>query len=446
MSKFRKLRKSQHWMRGVGALGLLSLLAGCERTQADSADPETPNDVVPARADGELVLQWNTIAAEIALEADPKYQDPFVHLRALTMMHLAMHDAANGVLQRYERFALKKIDDVADPAVAAAAAAHGVLRAIYPDLRSLLDKRFSESVAHLPLGSANYRGVALGKEAAAAVIERRQSDRSDATEEYSPRNQPGNYRFVPPLELVYRPAWRNVEPFALDKGDQFRSDPPPALESTEYAAAYEEVRSYGRATDSTRTEEQAFYADWWYELSEIGWNRVARVTWAEQSEKDLWFTARLFALVNVGLMDAYIAGWDSKLHYDFWRPYTAIRAGASDRNDATAEEADWQPYCVTPPVQDYPSTHSAVGAAAAKILHGIYGRDIAFTMESTSTKPPGKQRSLASFEQAAKENADSRVACGIHFRFATEAGLEMGDHVGDYVLDTLLAPTQSPAG
>src|SRR5690606_11859275 len=65
MSKFRKLRKSQHWMRGVGALGLLSLLAGCERTQADSADLETPNDVVPARADVELVLHLNTIAAEI---------------------------------------------------------------------------------------------------------------------------------------------------------------------------------------------------------------------------------------------------------------------------------------------------------------------------------------------------------------------------------------------
>lgn len=124
-------------------------------------------------------------------------------------------------------------------------------------------------------------------------------------------------------------------------------------------------------------------------------------------------------------MDAYIAGWDSKMHYDFWRPYTAIRAGGSDQNEATVEEPDWQAYRVSPPVQDYPSTHSALGAAAAKILHGVYGRDIPFTMESSSTKPAGKQRSLASFEQAAKENADSRVACGIQFRFATRAGLEL---------------------
>ncbi|HEY6729156.1 MAG TPA: vanadium-dependent haloperoxidase [Polyangiaceae bacterium] len=446
MSKFRKSRESAHWMRGIGVLGVLSLLAGCERAQPDAAEHDTPSDVAPSGADGKLVLQWNTIASEVALAADAKYQDPFVHLRALTMMHLAMHDAANGVLQKYDRFALAKTDGGADPSVAAAAAAHGVLRALYPNQRGLLDKRLSESITHLPLGSANFRGLALGREAAAAVLAQREADRSDATESYTPRSEPGNYRFVPPLELVYRPAWRNVEPFALETGDQFRSQPPPRLDSAEYAAAYEEVRSYGRATDSTRSEEQTLYADWWYELSEIGWNRITRVTWEKQSQQDLWFTARLFALVNVGMMDAYIAGWDSKVHYDFWRPYTAIREGANDQNDATAEEPEWQPYCVTPPVQDYPSTHSALGAAAASILYATYGRDVPFTMESTSTKPAGKPRSLASFEQAAQENADSRVACGIHFRFATQAGLEMGERVGDRVLDTFLTPTRSPAG
>src|SRR5690606_9499092 len=174
---------------------------------------------------------------------------------------------------------------------------------------------------------------------------------------------------------------------------------------------------------------------------EIGWNRIARVTWSKQAQQDLWFTARLFALLNVGLMDAYIAGWDSKLHYDFWRPYTAIRAGADDGNPATLAEADWESHCVTPPVQDYPSTHSALGAAAATILYSSYGRDVPFTMKSTSSKPAGKQRSLTSFEQAAVENADSRVACGIHFRFATDTGLELGKRVGEHVIDSLLEPS-----
>ncbi|HEU5075239.1 MAG TPA: phosphatase PAP2 family protein [Polyangiaceae bacterium] len=451
MSKFRKSRHADQGMRAVGALALLSLMAGCERTQPDAAEQEQeqeqeqPSDA-PAEADGKLVLHWNTIASEVALAADAKYEDPFLHLRALTMMHLAMHDAANGAFAKYERFALRTTDERAEPAAAAAAAAHAVLRSLYPRQGDLIDERLSEVLANTPIGAAHDRGVALGKGAAEAVLSQRSTDRADATEPYTPRDEPGKHRFVPPFELVYRPAWRNVEPFALDSGDQFRSSPPPALDTTEYATAYEEVRSYGRATDSTRTEEQTFYADFWYELSEIGWNRITRITWAEQSERDLWFTARLFALVNVGLMDAYIAGWDSKMHYDFWRPYSAIRAGATDHNDATPEEADWQPYCVTPPVQDYPSTHSALGAAAAEILHGVYGRDIPFTMESTSTKPAGKQRSVVSFEQAALENADSRVACGIHFRFATQAGLQLGKHIGDHVLDTLLAPRQPSPG
>jgi hypothetical protein len=128
------------------------------------------------------------------------------------------------------------------------------------------------------------------------------------------------------------------------------------------------------------------------------------------------------------------------MHYDFWRPYTAIRAGDSDNNPGTRQEANWEVYCVTPPAQDYPSTRSALGATVAKVLYQVYGRDVPFTMESTSTKPPAQKRSLSSFEQAAIENADSRVACGIHFRFATEAGLELGRRVGEHVLESVLLP------
>jgi len=448
MSKHRKTAsKSSDWKRWVSMLAALSLVAGCERAQPDSAGATTPDDVArPATADGKIVLEWNTFASEVALKADSKYEDPFIHLRALTMLHLAMHDAANAVDPKYGRFALTRTDARADASVAAAAAAHGVLSSVYPSQRELLDARLSETLANVPESATRDRGIELGKAAAQAVLAQRATDRSDASEPYTPKDAPGSYRFVPPLELVYRPGWRNVEPFGLARGDQFRSQPPPKLDSAEYAAAYDEVRSYGRAKDSTRSEDQTFYANWWYELSEIGWNRIARVTWEKQAEQDLWFTARLFALVNVGLMDAYIAGWDSKLHYDFWRPYTAIRAGESDDNEATVAESGWESYCVTPPVQDYPSTHSALGAAAAHILYGIYGRDIPFTMESSSTKPAGKPRTLSSFEQAAIENADSRVACGIHFRFATEAGLAMGEQVGDYVLDSMLAPEVAPKG
>lgn len=136
----------------------------------------------------------------------------------------------------------------------------------------------------------------------------------------------------------------------------------------------------------------------------------------------------------------HVAGWDSKLHYDFWRPYTAIRMADAELNPSTVPDPGWESYCVNPPVQDYPSTHSALGATAAAVLREVYGRDVPFVMESPSAKPAGATRSLSSFEQAALENADSRVACGIHFRFATQAGLELGQRVGRHLLGTVLRP------
>ena len=354
---------------GVLAAALvLGAGAGCEREQVGLTENELASGETSAEVSGGLVVDWNETLFEVALLAD-NYADPLPHLRALTMMHLAVHDAVNGVSPRYSSYALTQSDEEADPSVAAAAAAHGVLRSAYPEQRALLDAKLDESTKAAPSRDACDRGIKLGKAAAKAILAVRGHDRWDIDEPYTPKTEPGRHRFVPPFDLVYRPAWRNVEPFALARGDRFRSEPPPSLASAEYAVDYQEVKSYGAASDANRTQAQAFYADFWYELSEIGWNRVARVTWPDQEQQDLWFTARLFALVNIGLMDAYIAGWDSKMHYDFWRPYTAIRAGDTDDNATTAPDANWESYCVTPPVQDYPSTHAALGAAAATILH-----------------------------------------------------------------------------
>ena len=134
----------------------------------------------------------------------------------------------------------------------------------------------------------------------------------------------------------------------------------PALTSKEYAEDFNEVKRIGAKESSTRTAEQTFIAKFWYEFSEIGWNRVT-VTAVRDANLDLVTTARLFALVNMGLADSYTAGWDSKFYHNFWRPYTAIRAASRDNNDQTSEEAAWEPLMNTPPVHDYPSTHSVLG-------------------------------------------------------------------------------------
>ncbi|HKZ65976.1 MAG TPA: vanadium-dependent haloperoxidase, partial [Chitinophagaceae bacterium] len=233
--------------------------------------------------------------------------------------------------------------------------------------------------------------------------------------------------------------WENVRLFALQTKNQFRPASHPALNSAEYVTAYNEVKEKGKINNSTRTADQSAFAKFWYEFSEAGWNRVAR-TAASDKKLNLWDAARLFALVDMALADSYIAGWDAKFHYNFWRPYTAIRNAAADENTLTSPDEQWEPAEPTPPVQDYPSTHSALGNAAATVLARILGDNTAFTMTSFTAIPAGNTRSFASFSQAANENAASRVMAGIHFRFSCDAGQELGDKIGNWIIENHLNP------
>jgi hypothetical protein len=210
---------------------------------------------------------------------------------------------------------------------------------------------------------------------------------------------------------------------------QFRLPGPPALASPEYARDYEEVKQVGGKNSTTRTADQLEIARYWYESSPEGWSRIARVV-AAQRGLDPWANARLLALVNAVIADGYIAGADTRYLYNFWRPVTAIRAGDTDGNDNTAADVAWESFFNTPPLPDYPSTHSVAGGAAAAVLARFFGSDkVDFTM--TSGRPfPGITRSFSSFSQAAQENADSRVYAGIHFRSACQDGIKLGERIG----------------
>ena len=211
------------------------------------------------------------------------------------------------------------------------------------------------------------------------------------------------------------------------------------LNSIEYAADYNEVKAIGELNSATRTSEQSEIARFWYEGSPNGWNRIARVV-APQRGLDLWQSARLFGLLNFAMADGFIAGFDAKYFYNFWRPVTAIRAGATDGNPATIADPAWATFLVSPAIPDYPSTHSVLGAAAADVLARFFGSD-AISFTTTSGAPfPAIARSFTSFSQAARENADSRVYAGIHFRMACRDGLTQGAQVGRYAFENALQP------
>lgn len=409
----------------------LLLLNACEDGPPTLPDPLDlrPNDVV---------LEWNAIAFETAATHDG-HANGLDMVRIAAMLHLAQHDALSAISPSYQPYAMHAYDPAADPIAAAAAAAHGVLVAVYPLQRATLDDRLQQSLAAVANGVAQTRGIALGEKAAAAILQRRADDRSDTpiVGDYVPAAGAGRYQFTPPFDFAALPGWVGVAPFALTSANQFRSPPPPALDSEAYAVAFNEVRSVGQKGSTTRTAEQTAYGKFWYEFSEIGWNRIGRVVAADK-RLGLQSTARLLALLNVAMSDAYVAGWDSKFHYDFWRPFTAIREAATDGNPATEPDATWESAEMTPPVQDYPSTHSALGNAAAEVLASVFGDETSFTFASSTAEPVGGTRSFTSFSQAADENADSRVVAGLHFRFACEAGQELGRQVGTWAVQNHL--------
>jgi membrane-associated phospholipid phosphatase len=133
------------------------------------------------------------------------------------------------------------------------------------------------------------------------------------------------------------------------------------------------------------------------------------------------------------MVDSGIACWDAKYHYNAWRPVTAIQQTADDGNAGTSPESDWMPLLNTPAHPDYPSGHSVFSGAAAVVLEKMLGSGkMEFSVHSDAL--PGHDRKFSSLAACARECGESRVFCGIHFRYACEVGLILGIKVGEEVL------------
>lgn len=382
--------------------------------------------------DGQIVIDWNARAYESAF-ADDQFQT-FKGQRAHAMMHLAQHDALNGIERRYYRFLADKhrpdkLAPQADPRAAAAQAAHDVLLSEYPKDAAALDALLSKQLSKVADGVGKDAGRELGRRAAASIVAVRTGDGIVAEGSYTFGTGAGIYQTTPDWKgFVAAPALGEARPFLLHSGTQFRPGPPPALTSSEYAAALEEVRRSGAKESKVRTADQTAYAVWWMEFAEGSVNRLARKL-AADANLDLWETARLFALLDASLIDVYIAVWDSKFHFNHWRPYTALRA---------AGHATWEPLRPTPPTPDYVSAHAAGCAVSFRVLEEFFPRMQSFTMDSNAAPRGMPTRSFAGFRTAAHECGDSRVRLGFHFRYATDAGEHMGRDIAEHLIATRL--------
>ena len=423
----------KHTTKIVFAAGLIISLfiAACNKNTRPESAPDNISSAV--------ILAWNEVAYETMGGATNLHS--LLASRIYAIMHGAMHDAINATQPRFKTLAFQGKDLTANPEVAAASAAHQVLKVSFPGRLSFLDSALDNYLATVETGEAKMKGMVLGVEAANAFLKLGHNSNGalDPLLQPAPSVKAGDYQVVPPFNFIFAPFWEHSKLFSLEKKDQFRPVPPPVLNSSAYTTAFNEVKNIGVVNSIMRTADQSFFAKYWYEFSEAGWNRIARVV-ASNQKAGLFKTARLFALMNFAIADSYTAGWDAKLHYNFWRPYTAIHEAAVDGNDATSADLNWTSAEPTPPIQDYPSTHSVLGNAAATVLGYFYGDKTSFTMASPTASPMGASRSFSSFSQAADENATSRVMAGIHFRFSCVAGQELGNKIGKWTVENHLNP------
>lgn len=403
------------------------------RTSCLAVEPLEDRSLMSAN----VVLDWNVTALAATAQAG---NAPPVAARTMAIVHAAVYDAVNAIDPTHAPYATNRQGPSdASPEAAAAAAAHRTLVELYPTQRATLDAALAASLAAVPDGPAENKGVALGRSVALHLLDLRATDGADATVPYSPGADPGDWQLTPPLArppLV--PHWGSVTPFTMTSGDQFRPAGPPALTSAEYTAAFNEVKELGAANSTRRTDEETEIARFWADSSVPHWNRIA-ATVSESQGLALPQTARILALMNLATADAYISSFEAKYVYNFWRPITAIRAAETDGNPATLADPNWTPLLVNPQMPSYASGHSTFGGAAAVVLAGFFGTDdIAFT--STSDFSPGVTRTFTSFSEAADENARSRLLAGIHWSFDNVDGLAAGRALGAYVVDNFLEP------
>src|SRR5215469_3184407 len=340
--------------------------------------------LVSASARGDVLSQWTDVCTGATVAAK---QAPFVQTRTLAMVQVAMFEAINAVDGAYASYvpSTKAATDAASSREAAAAtAAHDVLLAVIPEQKAVFDPALDKALAEVSDGKARTNGVALGRRVAAAVVALWASDGANAPYLYRPVTAPGVYV---PTAMPVGFTWAKLKPWAMQSPAQFRPPAPPALASPEWARDYEEIKQLGSKASRTRTATQTEAARFWEMTGAPAYKEVIRSA-TEAPGRSLVQNARLLAQTAMAWADSYIAVFDAKYTYNFWRPVTAIRNGDTDGNEATALDAAWVPLIDNPMHPEYPCAHCINAAAIASVLEREFGGRFP-TLRSTSTTLPG---------------------------------------------------------
>jgi len=439
------------WLAATAALALVGALG----VIGASAAP-------PAEADASAVIQWNAIAASTltGLPQPAGGAAPSSQVN-MGMVQGAVYDAVNAITPKHHRPYLltRRFGSTASEEAAVGTAAYLVLKNIietvpqsiaFPTRASVLaalDAQYTASQNAVADSRFKEMGVAAGTAAAEAMLAARQGDGRFGASQWVPNSAPGHWDPVAPNGTTVQdptPWVGGVKPFLIQSSSQFRGAGPPALTSAAWAADFNEVKAIGGdgiVTPSTRTSTQTYVARWWQSNPAASWNEVARQLIARNglSAPD---AAWVLALENLAAADAAISTWNDKYHFDFWRPFQAIRRAALDDNPATAPDPTWTPL-ISAPYPENPSGHLGLDSSHTTVLRMFFGDAPAggYQITSSFVNPGGPAvRSFTSFSQTVGEVIEARIWAGLHYRTADLQAVQLGTHVANYAAANYFEP------
>jgi hypothetical protein len=388
---------------------------------------------VPGVAAADAVTEWNEIAVATAAAGRHGASDAS---RVTALVHAAIFDAVNAIEARYTPYKIKVNAAAGASAEAAAvAAAHAALVRLYPDQKNTLDQAAAKSLGRLADGPAKTDGIAVGERVGAEMVATRANDGAAAPNTYRPVTAPGVYVMT---TLPISSHWGKVTPWVLERGSQFRPGPPPALTSVEWGRDCMEIMDVGGKKSGLRTSEQTDVARFWSVVGPASWDPLLRAI-AGAPGRTLLRNARLFALAEMAAADAYIAVFDAKYTYNFWRPITAIRNGDQHGLATMVRVPDWEPLINTPLHPEYPCAHCITSAAIAAVVEAELGPSFP---EVTMTSPaaPGVVRRWTTARAFTDEVSAARIWGGIHYRTSNVVGQAMGRQIGELAVQRYLRP------
>jgi hypothetical protein len=418
---------------------LVMVLAVASVAPASAAAPQD----VPNTA----ALDWNSLAVAAVRAAHTTDGGPSRTLYQtegllyVSYTQAAVYDAAMKISNRYTLYHhFNARAGNASIRAAVISAAYNTLVAYLGDADGSLSARFAADLPK-PWDQWTSRGVDVGKAASDDIIALRANDGRNApiSDACSTDTTPGNWVCPPAstgsIQFEQTPWLAVMQPFMLQSDSQFRAPAPPALTDPQWIADRNETRNYGSKLSLVRSDEQTAIATFW-NFNAINQSNQTLRDVAIQHNMDLVDTVRLLAMGNMVGTDAGIACFDSKYHYRFWRPITAIRA------DGDPADATWVPLFATPNHPEYPSQHGCVTSALAETIARALGTtDINVTVHGLPVAPATSAvRTYATVGDLEAQLVNARVWIGFHYRHSVIAGENLGNSVAAWTLDRYFLP------